>query len=78
MNHVTSFSTSEGDVTWVGFKSMFIYAVRSYLEAGGVPGQVRADPQNELVLDEAPAPNTGRTPVLTGNIDVTCILVGLG
>ena len=50
----------------------------SYLEAGGVPGQVRADPQNELVLDEAPAPNTGRTPVLTGNIDVTCILVDLG
>ena len=25
MNHVTSYSTSEGDVTWVGFKSMFIY-----------------------------------------------------
>ena len=26
MNHVTSYSTSEGDVTWDGFKSMFIYA----------------------------------------------------
>ena len=28
MNHVTSYSTSEGDVTWVGFKSMFIYGPR--------------------------------------------------
>ena len=25
MNHVTSYSTSVVDVTWVGFKSMFIY-----------------------------------------------------
>ena len=28
MNHVTSYSTSEGDVTWVGFKSMFIYDLK--------------------------------------------------
>ena len=32
MNHVTSYSTSEGDVTWVGFKSMFIYGYRPVLQ----------------------------------------------
>ena len=32
MNHVTSYSTSEGDVTWVGFKSMFIHGSKVSLE----------------------------------------------
>ena len=27
MNHVTFYSTSEYDVTWAGFKSMFIYRI---------------------------------------------------
>ena len=28
INHVTSYSTSEGDVSLAGFKSMFIYAYK--------------------------------------------------
>ena len=29
MNHVTSNSTSEGDVTWAGFKSIFIHVYKA-------------------------------------------------
>ena len=44
MNHVTSYSTSEVDVTWAGFKSMFIYvqfsislSLITLFESQGVP-----------------------------------------
>ena len=34
-----------------------------HLEAGRVPGEVRADPEDELILDQASAPRTGAAPV---------------
>ena len=35
-NHVTSYSTSEGDVSCVGFKSMFIYASQAMLSCASI------------------------------------------
>ena len=38
-------------------------SLTAHLEAGRVPGEVRADPEDELILDEAAAPRTGTAPV---------------
>ena len=39
----------------------------TYPETGGVPGEVRADPENELIVDGSPAPHTQR-----GELVQTC------
>ena len=43
MNHVTSYSTSEGDVTWVGAKSMFIYGYHPVKVEGVNEGYLDVD-----------------------------------
>ena len=37
--------------------------VTTHLEAGRVPGEVRADSEDKLILDEASAASTGAAPV---------------
>ena len=40
--------------------NLFQIILMTYPETGGVPGEVRADPENELIVDGSPAPHTQR------------------
>ena len=52
-----------GTVRFNLFQIILMDLTIAYPETGGVPGEVRADPEDELVLDESPAARTCTAPL---------------